>query len=129
MKKIRPTMKAATTSPTAIKIPARAPWFCKIPELFETAPKALGGFATTCVRVVSAPSGSVEVLIIVTNGGVVTTLLPLPSVDVDTTAFSSVIDGWAVTSTVLGVVLDPRTTVTEVVKMAPPVVLGRFEVD
>jgi hypothetical protein len=62
-------------------------------EVNSSEPPLKFGFATIFVRVATAPSASVDVLIIVMSGGVVSSFAPLASVEVKTTGVEKVVSG------------------------------------
>lgn len=119
------TTKPAKPSPTTVKIPATACGLFKTPV--DSCCWSCWGFATTDVVVTNDPLLSVEVLIIVTSGGVKICVNPFESVDVEITGFGRVDAGCVVilVSTTEG---DAATTVTEItVELAGPS-LDRTEV-
>ena len=76
----RHTARALTTTPTTTKTPAVAPGLFKRPVLDAEFPLAIfvgGGLAMICVYVTKLPSVSVDVLRLVTAGGVESATFPL----------------------------------------------------
>jgi len=105
------TTRIVKTTPTAEKIPATAPGLCRIPD--SDATSSCWAFATIDVAVTNDPLLSVQVLKIVTSGGVTIVVDPFESVVVEAKGFERVDAGCVVIVLVLSPDAVVWITVTE----------------